>query len=224
MEIKIDEIIKSKRKTILLSIEHDARLVIRAPYKTSLGYIEKIVRDKSEWIRKKQETAQINMLKNTEKQYINGEEFLYLGESYPLKYSQENYVGIFENSLIIPIKQFNKAELLISKWYRKEALKVITERVQYYSKVTGISYSGIKVTNASRRWGSCNSKNSLCFTWRLVMAPVEVIDYVVVHELCHVIHKNHSSSFWAEVKSIMPNCELHKRWLTKNQFILDMFK
>lgn len=223
MNIHIDELIRSKRKTISLTVDHNGKLIIRAPFKTPIEYIKKVVEEKSKWIFTKQEFIKRNMSCLQKKQYTEGEEFFYLGKSYSLKYVSGNYTGIIENTLVLPYIQIDKAEQAICKWYKKEALRVITERVKYYSEITGIKHSSIKVTNARRRWGSCNSKNGLCFTWRLVMAPLETIDYVVVHELSHVIHKNHSSSFWAEVKSIMPDYELHKKWLSKKQFILDLF-
>ncbi len=223
MNIHIDELVRSKRKTISFTIDHNGKLIIRAPYKTPIEYIKKVVEEKSKWILTKQELVKRNMPCLQKKQYTEGEEYLYLGKSYYLKYVAGNYTGIIENTLVLPYKQIDKAEQTICKWYKKEVLRIITERVEYYSGITGIKCSSIKITNARRRWGSCNSKNGLCFTWRLVMAPLETIDYVIVHELSHVIHKNHSSSFWAEVKSIMPDYELRKKWLGKNQFILEMF-
>jgi hypothetical protein len=90
------------------------------------------------------------------------------------------------------------------------------ERVAYYSRQLSLFQEGIKITSAHYRYGSCSSKNRLSFTWRLVMAPLAVIDYIIIHELIHIKVKNHSKAFWDSVGTVMPDFRTHKRWLKEN--------
>lgn len=96
---------------------------------------------------------------------------------------------------------------------KQRASAIIPQRVELYSQQTGIKYNKIRISNARRRWGSCSAKGNLNFSWRLALAPLEVIDYVVVHELAHIIHKNHSKKFWKLVAAIYPNYKLCRKWL-----------
>jgi len=98
-----------------------------------------------------------------------------------------------------------KAREVFISWYKKEAKKILTERVEFYSKSTGLKPNSVKITSAQKRLGSCSSKGNLNFSWRLVMLPIRVIDYVVVHELAHLEEHNHSKNFWTKVKTIMRN-------------------
>ena len=95
----------------------------------------------------------------------------------------------------------------------EEALKVIPERVEYFAKVIGVTYGKITIRNQKTRWGSCSSKGNLNFNCLLMLAPSEVLDYVVVHELCHRKQMNHSKAFWAEVEKVCPDYKAAKKWL-----------
>ncbi len=101
----------------------------------------------------------------------------------------------------------------LQKKYRKAAASYFPERVRYYQQFTGGSYSRISIRDQKTRWGSCSSKGTLSFNWRLMLAPKEVLDYVVVHELCHLTHMDHSKAFWAQVAAVMPDYAIHRRWL-----------
>lgn len=222
MDIIIDEIIRSRRKTIALQVSHDARLIVRVPFSTSEKLIRKIIYEKRLWILKKQEQAKEKYKKVYSKGFVNGEGFLFLGNSYKL-YIVDN----FEVSLIFNKKNFvlskkfsNKAKEAFIKWYKEQAYKKFLERAAIYSKISGITYDKLKITNARKRWGSCSVKGNLNFTWRLIMAPLQVIDYVIVHELVHIKEKNHSKNFWNNVRIILPYYETQKKWLKENGHLL----
>ncbi|MBS4026276.1 MAG: M48 family metallopeptidase [Clostridia bacterium] len=100
-----------------------------------------------------------------------------------------------------------------ASWYRQQANEAIMLRVRYYSEKVGVAYNTVRIKDQKTRWGSCSAKKNLNFNWRLIMAPPEVLDYVVVHELCHLIHLNHSPAFWQLVKNQLPDYSRHKRWL-----------
>lgn len=98
----------------------------------------------------------------------------------------------------------------------EEALKVISERVEYFAKVIGVTYGKITVRNQKTRWGSCSSKGNLNFNCLLMLAPPEVLDYVVVHELCHRKQMNHSKAFWLEVEKVLPDYKEARKWLKED--------
>ncbi|MDP4092139.1 MAG: SprT family zinc-dependent metalloprotease [Bacillota bacterium] len=217
------EIIRSKRKTVSLAVEPDGKLVVRAPLRIPLSYIKEIVENKRNWIEKKQQLAKIQSSVYKEKEFIEGESFLYVGKEYKFHVvTGRDFIYLEDDMLCVPIKFIENAEQHVKEWYIKQAAGIISERVKLYSSLAGIKYKSVKVTNARRRWGSCSSKDSLNFTWRLVMAPVEAIDYVAVHELAHVRQKNHSRYFWEEVEKIMPGYNKGRKWLRQNQKLLDL--
>ncbi len=222
MDIIIDEIIRSRRKTIALQVSHDARLIVRVPYSISEKLIKKVIHEKRLWILKKQEQAKEKYKKVYSKEFVNGEGFLFLGNSYKL-YIADNceFFLIFNNeNFFLSKKILNKAKDVFIKWYKEQSYKKFLERVEFYSKVSGLTYNKLKITNARKRWGSCSSKGNLNFTWRLIMAPLEVIDYVIVHELVHIKEKNHSKNFWNNVRIILPYYETQKKWLKENGHLL----
>lgn len=108
----------------------------------------------------------------------------------------------------------------LEKRYRNLARECITKRASYYAAQLGVTYSSIRIAEQKTRWGSCSSRGTLSFHWRLVLAPPAVMDYVVVHEVCHLIHMDHSPDFWAEVESLMPDYKVYKTWLKKNGLAL----
>lgn len=102
-------------------------------------------------------------------------------------------------------------------WYRAQARWHLTGRIDHFARQHGFVYNSLRINGARTRWGSCNAqRGSLNFTWRLVMAPPEIVDYVVVHELCHLKHPNHSPDFWAEVEGILPDYKQRRKWLKEN--------
>lgn len=213
--IKINKLIRSSRKTIALIVASDAALVVRAPLKTPLAYIEDLIAQKKRWILRKKEQALKNYFPAEKKEFQNGEKFLFLGKTYPLKISSVWEIELREE-LIFPERFLKNAAEKMMTWYRESAFEKITERARYYSQISGWKYSLIRINNAQGRWGSCSRGNALNFTWRLVMAPPEVLDYVVVHELAHIPEKNHSPRFWNKVEMILPNYQVQREWLRKN--------
>lgn len=199
-------------------MKDDGVLVVRAPFFVKDELIQKFVHQKKDWIRKVYHRAQqITRLKP--RQFIEGEQFLYLGNEYPLHIADDMFGKLlFEDQFILSARYLPKARRVFERWYREEAFAVFTERCHFYSKQMDVNYKCLKLTNAKRRWGSCHPKGSLCFNWRLVMAPLEILDYVVVHELAHLKELNHSSRFWATVEKTFPGHRAAKKWLKENQF------
>lgn len=217
----IDELIRSRRKTLSLIIAQDARLVVRAPLSMPRADIDDFVREKSAWIQSKQREMRARMERQPRHRYLEGEVFLYLGENYYLTYDEESPgIMVRADRLILKPLDADTAAALIEVWYRHEARRVMRERTALYGKSMGLTPKSIKITGAKTRWGSCSSQGGINFSWRLVMAPLPVVDYVAVHELCHMIHPNHSGEFWAAVAAVMPDYRRRRQWLRDNQGIL----
>ncbi len=220
--MKIDKIIRSKRKTFALEIAGNASLIVRAPEHASLNLIQKIVHKKQNWIEKKQDIAK-KRYKKTTKKFINGEKFLFLGEMYKLYIADDiDSPLVFNQNFQLSYKHLNKAKEIFVNWYKEKAYEKIPQRVNFYSLISRFKYNKINITNAKKRWGSCSNQRNLNFSWRIVMAPEKVIDYVVIHELVHLKEKNHSKKFWSDVKLLMPNYKTQRQWLKKNGYILDL--
>jgi len=222
MGIKIDKIIRSKRKSIALEIGRDAKLVVRAPMRVNLKFIEAIVRSKSDWIFQKQSEFKEKYSVFKKKKFIDGEEFLYLGNLYKLKYSNNNIPLDLKTHFYLSQKYKKSAKAVFQYWYKEHAYEKLLERTVLFANRAGFSFNKIKISNARGRWGSCSYNGNINFSWRLIMAPLEVLDYVVVHELSHLKHRDHSSRFWNRVASIMPDYQIHRRWLKDNGHLLDL--
>ena len=217
-EIKIDRLVRSRRRTVGLEITQDAKLVIRAPIHAPLEYIQNILLKKQNWILEKQAFIQERKDRYLPKKFINGESFYYLGRSYRLNLVEADAIKLTDH-LEFPKTMGPDARDHLIQWYRSAAYEKIKERVDQYSRMTGLSYSGIKISGAKKRLGSCSAKGNLNFTWRLVMAPLEIVDYVVAHELVHLEEKNHSQKFWNRLKAILPDYKKRREFLKFNNHI-----
>lgn len=212
----IDQLIRSKRKTVAIIVQRDGKVIVRAPLKASERQIRQFVESKIGWIREKKAQAQ-EQPPQTARQFTAGERFPYLGQEYALSVVPGARAGLhFEAGFSLNQNSQAEAALLFEKWYKTAARKVLTERVRFYAQKFGLKYQKIRISSARTRWGSCSSRGTLSFTWRLVMAPLEVVDYVVVHELAHLRQPNHSAAFWAEVAQMMPDYKIRRDWLKKN--------
>jgi predicted metal-dependent hydrolase len=221
--MKIDKIIRSQRRTIGLQINADASLIVRAPKWAKMVEINEVVFKHFEWIQKKQAEALNNQRYAPARNYDEGDEFSYLGKRYKLYITKDSQFALSFKEAFYLSQRFHQAgRIVFAKWYKIQAKSIIPQRVQLYAGQANLKYGQIGITNAVRRWGSCNHKGNLNFAWRLVMAPIESIDYVVAHELAHLEVKNHSKSFWDKVEYIYPGYEKHKAWLRENERLLTL--
>jgi len=217
MPIPIDHLIHSRRKTVGLIIQRDGTLTVRAPLRMSGIHIQEFVQNHAQWIREKQAQAQASP-PPPKKHYVDGESFLYQGKEVPLTIVARQRPALTFSGYKFHLANSNlpKARQVFIRWYKAQALTVISERVAFHAKQNKFTYRKIRISSARTRWGSCSTNGTLSFTWRLVLAPPEVIDYVVVHELAHTQIKNHSPNFWHRLAEIMPEFKRHVSWLKKN--------
>jgi predicted metal-dependent hydrolase len=216
MPVEIDQLIRSKRRTLTLIIEDDGSLVVRAPLKTSEKTIREFVDSHTQWIEKKQ--AQRRAAVNAPaKQFIAGETFPYLGESYALEIvrGQKKPLWLDGNFKLAEHAQGN-AQKVFEDWYRIQARQIIGEHVGLFAARHNFQYGKIRISSARTRWGSCSPTGNLSFSWRLILNPIEAVDYVIIHELVHTVHHNHSKRFWKKVEKILPDYKEYNKWLRKN--------
>lgn len=213
MEVSVGRFIRSRRRTVASIVERDGSVTVRAPLKMSTEAIEAFVQQHAEWVQKKQLEMQ-SMVPVEPRKYEPGERFLYLGRSYPLEIVQgaKRKLALDETFKLAQTEQSN-AQTVFRDWYRSQAAKLIPERVAYFARAFELQVKSIRITSARTRWGSCSAKGALSFSWRLLMTPPDVIDYVIVHELAHTVHHNHSARFWKLVEKWMPDYRERRKQL-----------
>jgi predicted metal-dependent hydrolase len=222
-EIRIDRLLRSKRRTIALEIDQQGRLIVRAPRYSPDAEIHSMISAKRDWILKKQELARQRALEAPPRQFVPGEEFLYLGETYPLEYVDVDKPHLVLNgSFQMSAGKRSAAREVFETWYRKQAALVIKPRTQSLAQQHGYQPATIRINGARTRWGSCGPKGSLNFTWRLVMAPQQAIDYVIIHELVHLRIRSHSRQYWGTVGRIMPDYLQQRGWLNDRGHLLSI--
>ena len=217
------EVLRSKRKTSVIYIVGD-ELQIRVPNRVRDRKIVEILETKERWIRNKVIQLQNQRITN-KREFISGESFSLFGRNLYLKVLEGGKVGtkLIDDYLITTVRTSEIGDLrksriktYLEKWYIHEAYQKLEEKVMRYSKIIRVSPREIKVRNYKTRWGSCDNKGRLTFNFHLIKAPHEIVDYVVIHELCHMIQPNHSKFFWNEVARFDPSFKNHKKWLKLN--------
>ena len=223
------ELVRSPRRTADIVIEPDGRVIVRAPEDTPAEKIEAIIKTKRLWIYKNlAEWRDLNATRVI-REFRNGEGFLYLGRSYRLL-----LVGSQEEPLLLKSGRFCLRRDLVDKgevpaahaafrdYFVTRGLDRITRRVGYFAPKVGFRAGKIDVRELGCRWASCSPTGNLAFHWKGMMAPLKIIDYIVVHELCHMHHMDHSDAFWNEVDKILPDYLERKDWLRKNGAAMDL--
>lgn len=216
MAFRVNQIVRSKRKTLALIVKADGSVIVRAPLRASQRLIREFVEKHRQWIETKQAEA-LATLPLAPRQYAPGETCLYLGIAYPLEIVEGQKEGVtLDETFKLSASRQGEAAAAFERWYRARARQVISERVEFFARQQDFQYKGIKITSARTRWGSCSVTGSLSFSWRLILAPLPVVDYVVVHELVHTVFHNHSKQFWNKVGVIMPDYAVHRTWLREH--------
>ena len=215
-------VIYSKRKTLALLVERDRSIVVRAPISASREAIEQAIEAKKLWLYEKTRHPQKYPPKPVRKEFVTGESFLYLGRYYRLEITDDSTPGVrFQNRFYISRQHQADAGRLLRDWYMARAQEKLTPKIRAYATAMGVAYARILVSDLRVRWASCTPKNSLNFNWRIIKAPMSVVDYLIVHELAHLLEANHSPRFWNIVAIQAPRYQLAKEWLRENGSMLE---
>lgn len=197
-------LIRSKRKTIALYIRGGV-LEVRAPLRASLRDIEQFIVSKEKWISKNLAHSQEQARRRENFCVDYGDTVLYLGCEYPIIAKTGRRVGFDDGFFMPPGLSHGEIKSACIQIYRRLARRDLPSRVLYFSKKMAVSPAAVKISGAKTRWGSCSTRRNLNFSWRLIMAGIDVVDYVVVHELAHLLEMNHSPRFWEIVAAVLPD-------------------
>ena len=206
-----------KRKTLGLIVERDKSVVVLAPTGTSQETVDVFVNKKKFWLFEKINYSPKFSEPKPETPFISGKAIPYLGKNYKLDVVKEPLEGIvFDGKFLLSQQNLQIGKAILEQWYKQKAKEKITPMVEQYAKRLGVEYNDILISDLKYRWGSCTLKGNLNFNWRLIKAPQYVINYIVIHELAHLIELNHSDRFWNIVRVQMPNYIEAKEWLREN--------
>lgn len=205
-----------RRETVALAID-DGRLVVTAPTRATVDRLNAVVRGKALWVKQNLRSA-VTVSAQPPREFVSGETFRYLGRQYRLKVvsgDPDLEVKMDRGWLVVPVPRLHDAEKCRSvrtalvRWYRHHAEDRLPERVEIWARRFGITTPTIFVREQQRRWGSCNQAGEVRLNWRIVQAPLALIDYVVAHELVHAVRGDdgHSAAFWAQLGRAMPECD-----------------
>jgi len=214
----------AKRRKLTITVERDRSVVVHAPSDASDEAIRHVVESKRQWIHEKTNHRQKTRDRPHPpgKELVSGESVLYLGRQYRIELVENGPEEVrFDQRFMIPSTDAARQRGAIRDWYVTRAREKILPRVRRYAQQIGVDYSGARIVDNRYRWGSCTVKENLNFNWRLIKAPMFVIDYVVVHELAHLIEANHTPRFWNIVRAQTPKTEKARSWLRENGQVLE---
>jgi predicted metal-dependent hydrolase len=224
----VAEIIRSsKRKTSAIKIQKGKVFVI-VPESLGLMAIESLVAHKNRWIKAKL-AIQHEILTTKPKSFFSGETFSYLGKDHSLKIESGLYpsIKLHQEELVISVREKSvdntkQIKQLLIKWFKKQAEIQLTEKTICYAKIIGVKPSSITIKTFKARWGSCSITGSIQYNWKIIIAPEPIINYLIVHELCHILHHNHSPEFWKTVGQYCPDYRSCGAWLKRNGTLLEI--
>lgn len=206
----------SRRKTLTITVERDRSVLVTAPEGTTHERIRQVVESRKLWIYEKTRHAQkFSPLPHAPgKELVTGESLPYLGRYYRIELVNGGDGIEFAQKFIVP-RSLAKNPPVFRRWFMDRAEEKILPRVARHAKNLGVSFKEAKIGDSKFRWGSCTPNDNVIFNWRLIKAPMFVIDYVIVHELAHLLEQNHTPRFWNIVRTQTPTMEKAKDWLQK---------
>lgn len=224
MELNYQIIRSPKRKKLTITVERDRTIVVHAPEGTSAELVQQVVDSKRQWILEKVRHPQKYQDRRHPpgKEVVNGESAPYLGRDYRIEVTETVSGAVeFSGLFLVPAAHQAKRREVLRDWYVARAKETLLARVERHARVIGVEYRTAKIVDNRYRWGSCTVNDTVNFNWRLIKAPMFVIDYVILHELAHLIESNHTSRFWSIVRANTPTMEKAKSWLKEHGQILE---
>jgi predicted metal-dependent hydrolase len=214
----------TKRSKLTITVERDRSVIVHAPETMTNEKIQQIIESKRQWLYEKIRHPQKyqDLPHPPGKELVNGESALYLGRQYRIEIVKDGLADVqFSRGFFIPAFEVAKRFDILKSWYIDKAKDKIIPRVKRHARELGVKVVEVKVMDSRFRWGSCTLKNNVNFNWRLIKAPMFVIDYVIVHELAHLIEANHTARFWNIVNTQSPTMEKAKGWLKEHGQLLE---
>lgn len=194
----------SKRKKFALEVTPQGHITVKAPSKSTEAEIFDFIKLNAKALLDFQTKLKNRKYVSQNKNYTEEENFLYLGKACTL------------SELLESVPETEEAiQLLLKKFYIQKTKEILKQRVKHFEKIIGVKSKGLTVVDSPRSWGTCNNFKELTFNYKLSMAPMQVIDYVIIHELCHILHLNHDRSFWRKVGTFDPNFKAHQDYLAR---------
>ena len=222
------EIIRTERsKSASIEIEDDI-VKVTVPQNLSDQRIEELVKNRTVWIRQKLK-IQTETIRPKDKEYVNGESFTYLGRNYRLKCTSGDAgeVKLKNGYLTVPLGRGvsggdfeGSVRQSLKQWYQSRALEKLKEKTKRYASILGVSPQSVDVKEYKSRWGSCSNTGVVTYNWRIIKAPRHIVEYVIIHELCHLIELNHSPRYWMNVEKFIPRWKERRDWLKSNANLL----
>ena len=221
-EFPVEVIRTDRRRSASIYLDGEG-IKVRVPKGLSDRHVRNLIAKKSPWIKRKLKEAELTAPPKP-KEFVSGETFAYLGRNYRLKIlsgdppSVKLRGGYLEANILGSSKTQEEEEVrsLLVDWYRRHAQERLEEKTHRYAKVLQVEPCSVSVKDYKSRWGSCSVKGDVCYNWRIVIAPHRIVDYVVVHELCHLLEHNHSAIYWRHVERIFPDFQRCREWLKRN--------
>jgi len=214
------QVVRSRRRKKTSSIIISNGIVkIVVPDQISDFTIKELINKRISWIRKKLQDES-NIKPVIAKEYVDGESFTYLGNNYQLKSLVGNvsFVNVSSDyiNVSLPKKSKENIKSLLEYWYKEKAIEILTEKTNRYAKIIGVSPSAIYVGDYKSKWGSCSIERKISYNWKIIIAPRKILEYVVIHELCHILEHNHSKEYWRHVNTYCKDFKESRKWLRMN--------
>ncbi len=218
-----DYIERSNRRTLSLTILKDGNVVVKAPITMKDSVINQFVAEKQDWIREK--LFMVNRVKSKFDDVVNYKKFLLYGNRYSLVLDNIKKIETNDKFQIVMSNKTEPDKILktLKLWYKKVAKQILSERLAFIESRIKLKSNSFRIGDSKGRWGSCNSRGAICLNFRVIMLPPALIDYVIVHELCHLVEMNHSKAFWNLVSTFLPNVDKLKKAIKEYGILLNLF-
>jgi predicted metal-dependent hydrolase len=224
MDLNYKIVRSQKRKKLTITVERDRSIIVHAPEETSEETVRRVVDAKRQWLFEKLRHPRKYQDRPPApgKEIVNGESAPYLGRDYRIEVTETESGEVeFSRRFLVPAARQAERREVLRVWYLARAEEKILPRVKYHARGLGVEFAEARIVDSRYRWGSCTVKDNVTFNWRLIKAPMFVIDYVIVHELAHLIEANHTSRFWNIVRANTSTTGKAKRWLMENGQVLE---
>ena len=221
--IEPKEIVRTKRKSLALTINERGELIVHAPKNMPINEIMGFVQKKQDWINKK--ITNINSILSKNKDIVEYNEIFFIGKRYKVMQTKGiDKPFLTDNSLILAAtKSKRNIQKQLKGWYMSNIDDILIPRIHKLAELMKQKYSSVNIINSKAKWGMCDSKRNLYFNWKLLLLSPDLIDYVIIHEIAHLIELNHSTKFWKIVGAVIPNYKHSKEVINRCGFLIKLY-